>query len=46
MTIFRLKMMVKSGLEKNVIVIQSAPSEMLLSSAEKSAQKGWIGLAG
>jgi hypothetical protein len=38
MTIFGLKMMVKSGLEK--IEIPRAPSELLLPSAEKSNQKG------
>ena len=41
MIIFGLKMMVKSGFE-----IPRAPSELLLPSAEKSAQKGRIGLAG
>ena len=46
MTIFGLKMMVKSGLEKIIFEIPRAPSELLLPSAEKSAQKGWIGLAG
>jgi hypothetical protein len=37
----------KSGLE--FFILKSyyiAPSELLLPSAEKSAQKGWIGLAG
>ena len=46
MTIFGLKMMVKSGLEKNYFEIPHAPSELLLPSAEKSTQQGWIGLAG
>ena len=39
----------KSGGEKwsrkNYFEIPRAPSELLLPSAEKSAQKGWIGLA-
>ena len=49
MTIFGLKVMVKSGLEKNDFEIPRAPSESLLPSAEKSTQKGlnWPGwLAG
>ena len=47
MSIFGLKMMVKSGLEKIMYFeIPRAPSELLLPSAEKSAQKGQIGLAG
>ena len=46
MTIFGLKVMVKSGLEKNNFKIPRAPSELLLPIAEKSAQKGWIGLTG
>ena len=41
MTIYGLKVMVKSGLEKIILKFH-----MLLPSAEKSAQKGWIGLAG
>ena len=45
MSIFGLEVMVKSGLEKN-FEIPHDPSELLLPSAEKSAQKGWIGLAG
>ena len=45
MTIFGLKVMVKSGL-KIYFEIPRAPSELLLPSAEKSAQKGRIGLAG
>ena len=44
MTIFGLNMMVKSGLEK--IVLKFHLSELLLPSAEKSALKGQIGLAG
>jgi hypothetical protein len=39
-TIFGLKMMVKSGLEKIYFVILCLPSELLLPSAKKSAQKG------
>ena len=39
-------MMVKSGLEFFNFEILLAPSELLLPSAEKSAQKGWIGLTG
>ena len=31
---------------KKYFEIPRAPSELLLPSAEKSAQKGWIGLAG
>ena len=42
MTIFYLKVMVKSG----YFEIPRAPSELLLPSAEESAQKGCIGLAG
>ena len=50
-TIFGLKVIVKSGLEKNILKFHvplqtRAPSQLLLLSAEKSAQKGWIGLAG
>ena len=45
MTIFGLRIMVKSGREK-LFQIPRDPSELLLPSAEKSAQKGWIGLAG
>ena len=41
MTIFGLNMMVKSGLEKNILKFQKP-----LQSVEKSAQKGRIGLAG
>jgi hypothetical protein len=37
-TIFGLKMMVKSGLEK--IISRFQPSELLLPSAKKSAQEG------
>ena len=44
MTIFGLKMVLKIGLEK-IILKFHAPSELLLLSAEKSAQRGWIGLA-
>jgi hypothetical protein len=33
-------MMVKSGLEKNYFEIPLAPSDLVLPSAEKSAQKG------
>ena len=40
MTIFGLKVMVKSGLEKNYFEVPCAPSELLLPIAEKSAQKG------
>jgi hypothetical protein len=39
MTIFGLKMMVKSGLEF-YLEIPCAPSELLMPSAEKAAQKG------
>ena len=47
MTIFALKVMVKSGLNrKKYFEIPRAPSELLPPIAEKSAQKGWIGLAG
>ena len=46
MNIFGLKVIVKSGLEKNHFEIPRALSGLLLPSAEKSAQKGWIGLAG
>ena len=35
----------KSGLEFFYFEIHQAPSEMLLPSAKKSAQKGWLGLA-
>ena len=45
-TNFGLKMMVKSGLEFFFFEIPRAPSELLLPSAEKSAQKGQIRLAG
>ena len=40
MTIFGLKVIVKSRLEKKYFEIPCAPSELLLKSAEKSAQKG------
>ena len=43
--IFKLKMMVKSGLEFFYFEILIAPSDLLLPSSKKSAQKGWIGLA-
>ena len=46
MTIFVLKMMVKSGLEKKYFEFPRAPSELLLPSSEKAAQKGWISMAG
>jgi hypothetical protein len=46
MTSFGLKMMVKSVLEFFYLEILDAPSELLLPSAKKSAQNGWIGLAG
>ena len=44
--IFYFKMMVKSGLFFFYFEIQRAPSELLLPNAKKSAQKGWIDLAG
>ena len=46
--IFHLKMMVKSGLEFFTLKFTKPlwPSELLLPSANKSAQKGLIGLAG
>jgi hypothetical protein len=40
MIIFGLKMMVKSGLEFLYFEIEQAPSELLLPSAKKSAQRG------
>jgi hypothetical protein len=40
MPIFVLKMMIKSGLEFFYFEIERAPSELLLPSAKKSAQKG------
>ena len=47
-TIFGLKMMVKSGLEKIILKfhVPLRPLELLLPSAEKTARKGRIGLAG
>ena len=44
MTIFGLKMTVKSGLDFFFFEILRAPSELLVPSAEKAAQKDWIGL--
>jgi hypothetical protein len=40
MTIFGLKMMVKSGLEKFIVKCPCTPTMLLLPSAEKAAQKG------
>ena len=39
-------MMMKSGLEFFYFEVLLAPSDLLLPSAKKAAQKGWIGLAG
>ena len=46
MPIFGLNMMVEKWSRKNYFEIPRAPSELLLPSAEKSAQKGRIGVAG
>ena len=44
MTIFGLKMMVKSGLEKNILKFHK-PFRVAAAQPKKIAQKGWIGLA-